>query len=62
MNLREIDKRETLVIGTKVIHKTTLEVGEVAGESVGFGKCKVIYPTSKMWYPQPIRNIMIIEQ
>ena len=61
MKLIEIEQNQTIKIGTKVIHKITMEVGEVIDSCLGLGKCKIVYPTSKMWYPQPIRNIMIIE-
>ena len=61
MKLIETKPNQTIKIGTKVIHKTTMEVGEVIDSCLGFGRCKVVYPPSKIWYPQPIRNIMIIE-
>jgi len=59
MQLQEIKDRDVLTFGAKVIHRTTLEVGEYVGECLGFGKCKIVYG-DKGWYPQPKRNIMLI--
>lgn len=62
MHLEKINPNDDVPVGSKVIHRTTLEVGEVIGESMGWGKCKVKYPVNEMWYPQPKRNIMLIIQ
>ena len=60
MTVTEIAQDQNVPIGSKVIHTTTLEVGEVVGDSLGRGRCQVEYPSSTMWYPQPKRNIMLI--
>lgn len=60
MKTRKVKKNEVIPIGTKVMHNTTKEIGIVVGESLGYGKCRVVYDKQKMWYPQPKRNISII--
>lgn len=60
-NLQEIERGEEVPVGANVIHKTTLEIGVVEGECLGYGKCKVLYPDSTMWHPQPKRNILLIK-
>ena len=58
MKLEEIANNEILEINSKVIHKTTFEVGTYIGECLGYGKCKIDYGNGE--YPQPKRNIMKI--
>jgi hypothetical protein len=59
MKLEEIKNDEILKKNTKVIHKTTLEVGIYLGECLGYGKCNIDYGDGSS-YPQPKRNIMKI--
>lgn len=59
MKLIEIKNSDILLVGNKVIHKKTLEVGSYLGECLGYGKCKVDYGDGNQ-YPQPKRNIMKI--
>jgi hypothetical protein len=58
MELIKIENSDILELNSKVIHKTTLEVGTYKGECLGFGKCKIDYGNGE--YPQPKRNIMKI--
>lgn len=59
MKLQEIKNDDILELNSKVIHKTTFEVGTYLGECLGFGKCKIDYGDGNA-YPQPKRNIMEI--
>lgn len=61
MTITDIKPNQILQKGDKIIHKTTLEVGEVMEEGLSRGICRVIYPASEMWYPQPKENIMLIK-
>jgi hypothetical protein len=59
MELIKVNNSDVLELNSKVIHKTTLEVGTYKGECLGFGKCKIDYGDG-IEYPQPKRNIMKI--
>lgn len=52
-------KNKSVPVGTKIIHKTTLEKGVVVGNCISQTKCMVIYDGFKLPYPQPKRNIFI---
>lgn len=59
MKLKELKNDDVLTPNSKVIHKTTLEIGTYLGECLGYGKCKIDYGDGNA-YPQPKRNIMEI--